>query len=1120
MTAAAKTSFIKKVKNEAFNRQLNIVDLVVNKSDADAILWHNVDKIAKELTNKKPRKIYFLIHATFKKPVKNVEDTEPSIKPVEDIATEQFLSTEPSIVLTSTKNQIFHRLKGEFATLINNAIFNSRMEGSGFSLKSINSVSIAMARYEPLSGSSYLPLPPYISNKKAIINIQNSDNMCFMWAILAKLHPANVKPERVSKYRDYTGELNFDDIKFPVKLYDISKFEELNDLTVNVYSYDEISKIYPAHVSPKSPRPRESEDRHIDLFLTTTGDNSHYSYIKNFSRFVFGITKHNSKKHVCKRCLQHFNTEDKWVEHGQYCNQSIKVEMPMPGSKLQFTNFHRQMKAPFIVYADFESILVPIDEEKGKHTIVTQEHIVCSYAYVIVRCDGQKSEIKLYKGEDASVHFLKEMRKECSRILDVIKSPTPLDLSVDEEEHFQRADTCWICQKKTDGDKVRDHCHITGEYRGPAHSNCNLKLALKPATYTLPIFFHNLKGYDSHIILHALKDEWGKVTCIAHTMEKYMSFRLDKLVFYDSLQHLPSSIAKLAESLTSFPITEDEFKEKSSLVLKKGVYPYEYMTDFDRFDLDKLPPIGRFYSSLKDEDISDEDYAYAQKVWKEMECKTMGDYHDVYLKTDVCLLADIFENYRKTSLGYYCLDPAQYYTSPGMSWDAFLKSSEVKLDLISDQDMFMFIEQGMRGGVSMASSKYAKANNPYTPNYDPSKPTNYIMYFDMNNLYGCAMTENLPISNFGFIDNPSIEDILTVTKDGEWGAFVEVDLEYPPELHDEHNDFPLAAERIKGDDGQEKLIPNFNTHYNYVCHYRLLQYYVKKGLKVTKVHRTLTFKQKPFMNDYIMQNTHYRKCANTDFEKDYFKLMNNACFGKTMENVRSRKDIRLVTSDKQVKRLVAKPNFASFKIFSESFAAISMKKTKVMLNKPIYVGMTILELSKLRMYEWYYDYFRPRYPGCKVLYTDTDSLIIDIPTEDIYKELNPADFDTSNYPRDHPLFSDQNKKELGFMKDEMGGKPIIEYVGLRAKMYSVKTKDNEMKKAKGISKRVVDSEITHADYKRTLETGVAMTHKNTSIVSNKHQLKTQETKKISLQTGDNKRVNEDITIGHYSLFAI
>jgi hypothetical protein len=239
------------------------------------------------------------------------------------------------------------------------------------------------------------------------------------------------------------------------------------------------------------------------------------------------------------------------------------------------------------------------------------------------------------------------MRKECSRILDVIKSPKPLDLSVDEEEHFQRADACWICQKKTGDDKVRDHCHITGEYRGPAHNSCNLKLGLKPDTYTLPIFFHNLKGYDSHIILQALEDGWGKVTCIAHTMEKYMSFRLDKLVFYDSLQHLPTSIAKLAESLTSFPITEGEFKEKSSLVLRKGVYPYEYMTDFDRFNLDRLPPIGRFYSSLKDEDISDEEYAYAQKVWTEMGCKTMNDYHDVYLKTDICLLADIFENYRK-----------------------------------------------------------------------------------------------------------------------------------------------------------------------------------------------------------------------------------------------------------------------------------------------------------------------------------------------------------------------------------------------------------------------------------------------------------------------------------------
>jgi hypothetical protein len=270
------------------------------------------------------------------------------------------------------------------------------------------------------------------------------------------------------------------------------------------------------------------------------------------------------------------------------------------------------------------------------------------------------------------------------------------------------------------------------------------------------------------------------------------------------------------------------------------------------------------------------------------------------------------------------------------------------------------------------------------------------------------------------------------------------------------------------------------------------------------------------MDDYIMQNTQYRKEAKTDFEKDYFKLMNNAAFGKTMENVRTRKDIRLVTTEKQVKKLVAKPNFSSFKIFSESFAAIAMKPTKVKLNKPIYIGMAILELSKLRMYEWYYDYFRSKYPGCRVLYTDTDSLIIDIPTEDIYKELNPDDFDTSNYPKDHHLFSDKNKKELGFMKDEMGGEPILEYVGLRAKMYCIKTEREEIKKAKGISKRVVNNEITYDDFKTTLETGVSMAHVNTSIVSSNHALHTQDQKKISLQTGDTKRVNNNMTIGHYA----
>jgi hypothetical protein len=394
------------------------------------------------------------------------------------------------------------------------------------------------------------------------------------------------------------------------------------------------------------------------------------------------------------------------------------------------------------------------------------------------------------------------------------------------------------------------------------------------------------------------------------------------------------------------------------------------------------------------------------------------------------------------------------------------------------------------------------------------------MYFDMNNLYGCAMTERLPIGEFQFHPKPSLEKILSHPPDHDYGVFVEVDLEYPQNLHDEHNDFPLAAEKIEDKDGQVKLIPNFYPHKNYVCHYRLLQYYVNHGLKVTKLHRALSFKQESFMQNYIMQNTEYRKAAKTDFEKDYFKLMNNAAFGKTMENVRMRKDIRLVTTEKQVKKLISQPNYSSFKIFHENLAAVAMKKTKVTLDKPIYIGMAILELSKLRMYEWYYDYFRHLYPEARVLYTDTDSLIIDIPTEDIYKEMNPKDYDTSNYPKEHPLYSEQNKKELGYMKDELGGEVVLEYVGLRSKMYSVKTATDVLKKAKGVSKCVVDKQITHEDYKQTLETNEPMYHTNTNIVSNHHVLFTQQTKKKSLCSEDTKRVNGSLTPGHYSLFAI
>ena len=314
-----------------------------------------------------------------------------------------------------------------------------------------------------------------------------------------------------------------------------------------------------------------------------------------------------------------------------------------------------------------------------------------------------------------------------------------------------------------------------------------------------------------------------------------------------------------------------------------------------------------FYSTLTDSGISDEDYEYAKKVWIAFECETLGDYHDLYLKTDVLLLADIFENFRKTCLKHYGLDPAHYYTSPGLSWDALLTptspTSNIKLELLTDCNMYLFIEKGMRGGISTEMQRYAKANNPYLHDYDPDKETSYILYLVANNLYGWAMSQPLPVDNFRWMRKmPTEKQIMSWQVKRKTGFILEVDLEYPQELHDKHNSYPLAPETTQlpedwyspyqkelarelglSKDKTEKLLLTLKDKENYVIHYRNLQLYLSLGMRLKKAHSVLAFGQEDWMEPYIRLNTELRKKATSDFEKNFFKLMNNSVFGKTMK---------------------------------------------------------------------------------------------------------------------------------------------------------------------------------------------------------------------------------------------
>ena len=402
--------------------------------------------------------------------------------------------------------------------------------------------------------------------------------------------------------------------------------------------------------------------------------------------------------------------------------------------------------------------------------------------------------------------------------------------------------------------------------------------------------------------------------------------------------------------------------------MRKGVYPYECMDTWDRFTEPKLPPLKEaFYSKLYDAHISDEDYTHELKVWATFGCKTLGDSSDLYCRTDVLLLADVFKTFRKTCLRQSGLDPAYYYTSRGLSWDALLKKIGVELELLTDYDQHLFIEKGVCEGTSMVSKRHAKANNPLVDGYDPEKPSSHSLYLDANNLYGRARSQPLPTGAFRWEEDCCEQLTKTITDhpaDNPDGLILEVDLEYPEDLHNAHNAYPLAPGRMVVKEIMdnrvqhnllgvgvaptevEKLVPNLCNKDRYVLHYRNLQLYKSLGMRLTKVHRALRFDQSPWMESYIRMSTELWKKAASDFENDLYKLM-NSIFGKTIENLRERVDVKLARSyqEDKLRRLIASPAFARANIFDDDLAAIQVHKSSLVLNRPVYVCMSVLDLS-------------------------------------------------------------------------------------------------------------------------------------------------------------------------------
>ena len=456
--------------------------------------------------------------------------------------------------------------------------------------------------------------------------------------------------------------------------------------------------------------------------------------------------------------------------------------------------------------------------------------------------------------------------------------------------------------------------------------------------------------------------------------------------------------------------------------------------------------------------ISDEDYEHAQKVWKEFSMKNLGEYHDLYLKTDIILLTNVFETFRDTCLQHYKLNPALFYILPGLAWQACLMKTGIKLELLTDPNMLLMFERGIQGGITQAVHRYAKANNKYMGNkFNHEETSRFLQYLDANNLYGWAMSQPLPTGGFKWVTPDEIAER------SDKGYLLEVYVKYPKELHDLHNNLPFMCEKMEINK-VEKLVPDLYDKENYVIHMKVLNQALRHGLILERIHRMIVFDQSALLKPYIDFNTQLKTQAKNDFKKDFFKLMNNSAFGKTMKNIRKHKDIKLITNTKDYLKNVMKPNFKSGILFGENLMGCEMGsemgKVKVVMNKPVYLGQAILDLSKIIMYEFHYDYMLPKYANnLKLCYMDTDSLMYRIETEDFYEDIAnyvPTRFDMSGYCKDRPLPMGLNKKVIRCMKDELGGGVMTELVALIPKLYSYRKLDGaEDKKCKGIKKCVV-----------------------------------------------------------------
>ena len=854
--------------------------------------------------------------------------------------------------------------------------------------------------------------------------------------------------------------------------------------------------------------------------------------------------------------------------------------MPTVDKKCKkFDDWSKLLSPPFVLYADIEALLLPQPAEDNKKVTILQTHSPTAVgSYLVPHKDltsySQQRQVTFQTGAGCVQEFCEYLddlvqnlylhcKKHCNK---------PQNRTADEWNAFQVATHCQYCKLQfTEAlTKVYHHCHISGKMLAVICQRCNTRI--HQSITTLPILFHNLKNYDMHALCiegFANMPHWN-LKPIAQTKERYITLqayvKIDtdvtgksiyyKLRFIDSFQFLTASLERLANSLDTQSMQHVEAMRQrhggisqidDDVIFGKGVFPYSYLDHADKLKELVLPALPAFFDKLSNSmRTSDDDYARAMKAFKQFNCHSIEDYLLRYLELDCCLLADIFETFRHTAISNtYGLDPVNFITLPQYSFAAAFFDTQV--DLLTDVDMYCHFEEGIRGGMSFVNTHQVKREDSVN-----------INYWDANNIYGDALQQLLPCADFKWLSEEDILKIdwLHIDTEQEVGYTLKLDLNYPDSIRDKTQDFPLAPEsawitkdmltpvmhhqwshrcQLRGVSdnykSEKKLLMSVSDKKDYVVHFKLLQFYLLMGMTISKIHSVISYTQKPIFKNYIVKNSILRQQAISEFAKDLYKLLNNSLFGKTMENVRGRKSFNLVNTKQKLMRQSKLPHFLRAHKFNENLVLTEKMNLEVKLDKPIYIGQAVLDLSKLIMYRLRYEKlaaYADEFNGAiTVIGGDTDSLFCSVHNIDLYTQLHPAMLrdnllDTSNYPHHHALYSEQNKAKLVCIKDEVCREELQEAILLKPKCYSMITASGlaNKKTAKGIQ-YCVRQALRHSEYVKVFELQHELACTVRRFQSTNHVVNTIKLTKWALSAADNKRAwlssNESLPFGHYKL---